>query len=252
MNQTIILYSLIFIYGIVVGSFLNVCIYRIPKQESLVSSRSHCMNCGYQLRWYDLIPVFSYLFLGGRCRQCKKEISIQYPLVELLNGSLWVLTFFFCGIGIHSVIYCFMISALIVLSIIDARTFEIPIGINIFLLIIGSIREVIDGSTLYQYVFDLCIVGGFLFLLFVITDGRGIGGGDVKLMGVAGLLLGWKLVLVALIFGCLYGSVIHIARMKLSKVDHVLAMGPYLSAGIITAAWFGERMIAWYTAGWFV
>lgn len=242
-------YLLIFTYGLVIGSFLNVCIYRIPKHESLSKSRSHCMSCGYQLTWYDLVPVFSWLFLRGRCRQCKEKISMQYPCVELLNGILWVGTFLIHGATPVSVIYCLMISGLIVLSLIDWRTFEIPFGINVYLGLLGLAREIMDGISL-MILIDISIVSGFLLLIYWITKGQGIGGGDIKLMAAAGLLLGYKLVLLAFLFGCLYGSVIHIIRMKVSKADHVLAMGPYLSAGMLTAAWFGNDILTWYTAGW--
>jgi leader peptidase (prepilin peptidase)/N-methyltransferase len=142
-----------------------------------------------------------------------------------------------------------MISGLIVLSLIDWRTYEIPFGINVYLFILGIIREVYDGISA-TIILDFLIVSGFLMLIYIVTKGKGIGGGDIKLMAVAGLLLGWKLVLVAFILGCFYGSVIHIIRMKISKADHMLAMGPYLSAGILTAAWFGEQIIAWYTMLW--
>lgn len=136
----ILIFVLIFLYGIVIGSFLNVCIYRIPLKENIVHVKSHCMNCGYHLQWFDLVPLFSYIFLGGRCRKCHTPISIQYPIVEALNGILYVWIFYVHGLNIVSVLYCLMTSALIVLSVIDIRTFEIPLGINIFIGILGLIR----------------------------------------------------------------------------------------------------------------
>lgn len=244
-----IIYILIFIYGIVIGSFLNACIYRIPRQENIVITRSHCMKCGTTLHARDLIPVFSYIFLGGKCRYCREKVSLQYPFVEILNGILWVVTFLLVGDPVKSILYCLMISGLIVLSVIDWRTFEIPFGINVYLFVIGLIREIMDGISI-SILLDFALVSGFLLFLFLITRGRGIGGGDIKLMAAVGLILGWKLTVVAFFFGCLYGSVIHIIRMKVSKAEHVLAMGPYLSAGIITAVWFGTKILEWYTAGW--
>ena len=104
----IILYVVIFLFGIVIGSFLNVCILRIPLKESIAKDRSHCMSCGYQLAWFDLVPLFSYIFLRGRCRKCKTHISLQYPLVEGLNGVLYVLIFLVNGWSIDSVIYCLL------------------------------------------------------------------------------------------------------------------------------------------------
>lgn len=241
-----ILYALVFIYGIIIGSFLNVCIYRIPLKESVVTTRSHCMKCGYNLKWYDLVPVFSYVFLRGRCRKCGDKISPQYPLIELLNGVLWVLTFMFTGISITSLLYCLVISALIVLSVIDFRTYEIPLSTNVYIGIIGIINLCINYENISEYLIGMLLVSGVLYLLYYFSNGSAIGGGDVKLMAACGLLLGWKLVIVAFIFGCMYGVIIHILRMKISKSDHMLAMGPYLSMGVITAMWFGNSIINWY------
>lgn len=241
-----ILYALVFIYGIIVGSFLNVCIYRIPLKESVVTTRSHCMRCGYKLKWYDLVPVFSYVFLRGRCRKCGDRISLQYPIIELLNGILWVLTFIYTGINITSLIYSLVISALIVLSVIDFRTFEIPVSINVYIGIMALVNIATDYEHILTYIIGMIIVSGVLYLMYFLSNGRAIGGGDVKLMAACGLLLGWKLIIVAFIFGCLYASVIHILRMVISKKDHMLAMGPYLSAGVITAMWFGSHIVNWY------
>lgn len=241
---------IIFLFGITVGSFLNVLIYRIPKKEEFVKTRSHCMSCGYQLEWYDLIPIFSWLSLGGKCRKCKSKISAQYPLIELLNGILWLLSFLFYDLSITTLLYCGLFSSLIALSVIDFRTYEIPVGFNIFILVLGTIRVIFeflgDHNSWPEYIIGLVSVSVPLLLIFYATKGRGIGGGDVKLMGAAGLLLGWKLIVLAFFLGCLLGSVIHIARMKISGESHVLAMGPYLSAGIVIAVLFGERIISAY------
>jgi len=241
---------IIFLFGITVGSFLNVLIYRIPKKEEFVKTRSHCMSCGYQLEWYDLIPIFSWLSLGGKCRKCKSKISAQYPLIELLNGILWVLSFLFYDFSITTLLYCGLFSSLIALSVIDFRTYEIPVGFNIFILVLGTIRVIFefigDHNSWPEFIIGLVSVSVPLLLIFYATKGRGIGGGDVKLMGAAGLLLGWKLIVLAFFLGCLLGSVIHLTRMKVSGESHVLAMGPYLSAGIVIAACFGERLISMY------
>ena len=248
MIPTILLYIIIFLFGIVIGSFLNVCIYRIPKKENIVKIRSHCMECNYQLKWYDLVPLFSYIFLGGRCRKCKTKLSVQYPLVELLNGLLYVLVVAVNGLTIESLLYCLMFSALVTLSVIDFRTYEIPLGINLFILTLGLIRVALDYQNFLNYLIGFLSVSGFLYLLFLLTKGRGIGGGDIKLMAVSGLMIGWKCNLLALAFGCIIGSVIHVIRMKVSKEDHVLALGPYLSVGIMIAALWGYDLIEWYFA----
>lgn len=246
MLPTILLYIIIFLYGIVIGSFLNVCIFRIPKQENIVKIRSHCMNCGYQLKWYDLVPVFSYLCLGGKCRSCKQKISVQYPLIELLNGVLYCIVFAVYGISVEALLYALLTSALITLSVIDLRTYEIPVGINIFILTLGLIRIVTDYADWLDYAVGFFLVSGFLYIVHLVTKGRGIGGGDIKLMAVSGLLLGWKQILLAFVLGCIIGSVIHMIRMKMSGQGHMLAFGPYLSVGIMIAALAGDQMIAWY------
>lgn len=246
MLPTIFLYIVVFLYGITIGSFLNVCIYRIPKKENIATTRSHCMSCGYQLKWYDLVPLFSYLVLGGKCRKCGSKISVQYPIIEVLNGGLYLLVFWRYGLSVDSLLYCVLFSALIVLSVIDFRTCEIPLGINIFILTLGLVRVVTDLSNWLSYGIGLFSVSALLLLIYLVTRGRGIGGGDVKLMTATGLLLGWKLNLLGFLLGCILGSVIHICRMKISGEGHVLAMGPYLAMGIAISAMWGERMIAWY------
>lgn len=245
--ELIPVYIFIFLFGIVIGSFLNVCIYRIPMHETIVSERSHCMKCGYQLTWYDLVPLFSWLALRGRCRKCKAPISPQYPIVEAVNGVLYVLIFWVKDFTLESVFYCLLVSALIVLSVIDWRTYEIPIGINIFILTLGVLHLLTDLKNWPIYIIGFFSVSIFLFLIVVFSKGRAMGGGDVKLMAVAGLLIGWQNIVLALFLGCIIGSVIHIIRMKVSDAESMLAMGPYLSVGIFIAAMWGNDMISWYT-----
>lgn len=246
MLWTIFFYTTIFLFGIVIGSFVNVCIYRIPKKEDIVRVRSHCMNCGYQLKWYDLVPLFSYLALQGRCRKCKTKLSVQYPIVEAGNGILYVIIVLVNGVNVESLLYCLLASALLTLSVIDFRTYEIPAGINLFILAVGLIRAATDLSGWLSYLIGFCSVSAFLTILYYATKGRGIGGGDVKLMAVCGLVLGWKLIILAFFIGCILGAVIHVIRMKISGESHVLAMGPYLSMGVFIAMLWGSQMIEWY------
>ena len=236
----------VLLYGLVIGSFLNVCIYRIPKKETVVTERSHCMSCGYQLQWYDMIPVASWLVLGGKCRKCKARISAQYPLVESANGILYVVVFCVNGVNWTSVLYCLLVSALIVLSVIDLRTYEIPFGINIFILMLGLIHIALDYSNWASYVIGLFAISIPLEIILLASGGRAIGGGDVKLMAAAGLLLGWKKIILALVLGCILGSIIHIIRMKVSHAERVLAMGPYLTMGILLSALWGDAWISAY------
>ena len=244
MLETVV-YSIFFaLYGIVIGSFLNVVILRVPIRESITLKRSHCMTCGHTLAWYELIPLFSYLFLGGKCRHCKAHISIQYPIVEAANGAIYVIFFLAKGITLETFLYCLCASALLALSVIDWRTQEIPIGINIFILLLGLVRLFTDLGNWGQYVIGLFAVSGFLLLLNFITKGRGIGHGDIKLMAATGLLLGWKLNIIAFIMGCIIGSVVHLIRMAVKKVGRKLAFGPYLSMGLFIAMIWGEQLVS--------
>jgi len=242
----VIVYPLVFIYGILIGSFLNVCIYRIPKHESIVTTPSHCMSCGYGLKWYDLVPVFSWLCLGGKCRKCKAPISVQYPIVEALNGMMWLLIIFLRGLSIEGILYCLLASALIVLSVIDFRTYEIPFGINVFICILGVVRLCTDLKNWSLYVIGFFLVSVIFQIALWVTKGRGMGGGDVKLMAAAGLLLGGPKIFFAMLVGCLLAVIIHPIRMKVSGEDHGLAFGPYLAVGIMVSALAGDPIINWY------
>lgn len=259
-----IVYATVLVVGILIGSFLNVCIYRIPEKLDIVVQRSHCMNCNTRLKWYELIPIFSYIFLRGRCRTCKSKVSIQYPIIEALNGVFYVLVFYFYGWDsmysfLLSLIYCLTISALIVLSVIDVKTKNIPVGVNIFLLVMGLatvMTKYFESGRSTDLVVDHVIgffsISLFLLLLLYATKGRAIGGGDIKLMASAGLLLGWELVILAFLIGCVLASIIHPIRMRVENVGRSLAFGPYLSVGIVITIFYGRKMVEWYIDTLFV
>ena len=236
-------YLIILIFGLLIGSFLNVCIYRIPKGENITTTRSHCMACGNVIKWYDLIPIISYILLRGKCRFCKAKLSVQYPVIELLNGLLYLLIAAVAGINIKSVLTMFLTSALIVIAVIDWRTYEIPFGLNVFIGLLGVAATVLDlakTNGVWDYSRETNSAR------YLATKGRGIGGGDIKLMAAAGLFLGWKNCILAFVIGCILGSIIHLIRMKVSKQDHMLAFGPYLAAGIFIASLWGERIVNTY------
>jgi leader peptidase (prepilin peptidase)/N-methyltransferase len=241
-----VVYFLTFIFGLCFGSFFNVVTDRLPRHESIVTVKSHCENCGYVLKWYDNIPLLSYIFLGGRCRKCKSKLSIKYPLMEAVTGALFVLIFVFHGISIESCLWCLATGALLAISVIDWRTYEIPIGLNYFLLALGLIHLALDFRNWLEYVIGAVSVSLLLYVIYLLSKGRAIGGGDIKLMFVCGLLLGWKLCVFGFIAGCVIGSIVHVLRMKISKAEHMLAMGPYLSAGLYLSMLIGERFMDWY------
>lgn len=244
------LYVIVFLYGIVIGSFLNVCIYRIPKEENLVTVGSHCMECGHRLRWYDLFPLFSWLFLKGRCRYCGTGISLQYPLIEALNGVLYIVIFAVNGWNVDSVLWCVLTSALIVLSMIDFRTMMIPTAVDLVILAVGIIHLVLHLNDWFYY------VGGFVFaslflllcaLLFRgVTGKSGLGLGDVELMACAGLCIGWGHALFAIVIGSVLGSVIEGIRIGITKEKGKFPFGPYLSLGVWIALLWGTQIYEWY------
>lgn len=256
--DAIVIYGVILLYGIVIGSFLNVCIYRIPNKTNIALGRSHCMGCDTDIKLYDLIPVISFLLLRGKCRACKSEISIQYPIIEALNGILYVAVFHIYGWNglatvLLNVVYCMVISLLLVISVIDMRTQLIPNVLNLVLVLFGVLAVIIvyvgsngDWKLISEYFIGFFAISFFLYLIFYITGGRGIGGGDVKLMAGAGLLLGWKLVIVAFLIGAISAAIIHPILMRVKKVGRVMAFGPYLALGIVCALFFGERIVNWY------
>lgn len=239
-------YLFIFLFAVCIGSFLNVLIYRIPKKEEFVKTTSHCMSCGHNLAWYDNIPLFSWIALRGKCRYCKSKISIQYPLIEFLNGLLWLLIFMTQGITIHALLISLMGSGLLALSIIDWRTYEIENGFHVFFIILGIIQMIIDRNNWKDYLIGFFAVSLILLVIYLGSKGNAIGGGDVKLMAACGLILGWKNILLSLALGCIIGSIIHILRMKISHQGNQLAMGPYLSIGIMIAALAGHQLIELY------
>ena len=240
------LYILAFIFGTFIGSFVNVLILRIPNHENFITERSHCPKCGYVLKPLDLVPVLSYMALRGRCRNCHEKISVQYPLIEILNGVLYLATFAVYGFSINTLLYFFFIPALIALSVIDARTFEIPEGFIYYMLLLGAVRVATDYRHTLDYVIGFFSVSLLFLLILLISKGRAMGGGDVKLMAVTGLIIGWKLNILALILGCILGSVIHLLRMRFKGADHTLAFGPYLSMGVTIALLYGDRLIEAY------
>ena len=248
--ECFILYIIVFLYGIIVGSFLNVCIYRIPKEESIVTVGSHCMKCSHRLSWYDLFPVFSWLCLRGRCRYCKEKISMQYPLVEMANGILYLIIFAVNGWNWDSLLWCIVTSSLLVISVIDARTMMIPTGADLVILAAGVIHLLLHLDNWYYYVIGFFCASLFLLLcalLFrAVTKKSGLGLGDIELMACAGLCIGWGHALFAVVFGSVMGALIQGIKLAVTKKGRKFAFGPYLAVGIFIAMLWGDVIYDWY------
>lgn len=237
---------LLTLLGLCVGSFCNVLIFRLPRGEEFVRTPSHCMTCGHRLAWYELLPLVSWLMQRGRCRACGAPVSRQYPVVEALNGAAWLLTGrLFWGDPIHILLYCALFSLLLVLAVVDWRTYEIPNGLNLAILLLGAVQTAADLEHWRTYLIGMCSVSLFFLLLWFVTHGNGMGLGDVKLMAAAGLLLGWQRIFLAMLAGSVAGALIHSVRM-LRGSGRKLAFGPYLAAGIWLSALFGGPLIAAY------
>jgi len=246
-----------FIYGMVLGSFANVCIYRIPEKVSLWSPPSTCSKCGYQIKWYDNLPVISYLLLGGKCRECKTKISMQYPMVEMFTGFLIALIYLKLGLSYDVIFLSAIVVVLLTIAAIDYKTMIIPNGTVIALIVIGVLYTVARIIFPQEFVLSItwleALIGFFaaslpLFLVAVLSKG-GMGGGDIKLMAAAGLFLGWKGVLVAMIVGSLIGAIVSLTliAMKKKKRKDLIPFGPFLCLGILIAAVIGPDIIQWYT-----
>lgn len=248
--ENFILYIIVFLYGVILGSFLNVCIYRLPKGESIVTVGSHCMICQHKLKWYDLFPLFSWIFLRGKCRYCGAKISAQYPIVELFHGVLYGITFAVCGWNWDSVLWCLLLSALLVIAVIDYRTMLIPGKADAFIAVLGIVHLLIHREQWLYYVIGFVSMGVFLFLIAAlfkkVTGKSGLGYGDIELMACAGLCIGWGHGLLALVIGSLSGSIVEGIRMAVTKKHDKFAFGPYLAIGIGIAALFGDMFLNWY------
>lgn len=238
------------ILGLCIGSFLNVCIYRIPREESISFPPSHCTSCGYRLKVKDLIPVLSYIFLRGRCRQCKEHISIQYPLIELTNALLYICVYLKFGLSIDTIKYIIFVSLLLVIAVIDFKTTEVWTSTTLFGLVVGILFIIIHWITSRKFPVDNIIGGaiGFLVIWLIVKLTAGMGEGDIDIALICGLFLGSKGAVITLFAGIVLGGLggaIFLIRKKKSGKDE-MAFGPYLAMGAFIAMMWGERIIDWY------
>ncbi len=248
---------IIFLYGITIGSFLNVVIIRLPRGESLIRRSSHCMTCGAKIRAIDLIPVFSWLFLHGRCHSCGEKISARYPIVEALNGLLYVANFFAFGFTVNMVIMDVFTSLLVVVGFMDWDTLEIDLRV-LGIMALLSIPLYLWGEhwiTIPERLIGaVCIALPFFIIgevsrIFIKKntgeDYRGIELGDTYLMAAAGLCLGWKAMIPSAFIGILLGAIGGII-IKKATGSSKFAFGPFLAMGLWIGAIFGEEITEWY------
>jgi leader peptidase (prepilin peptidase)/N-methyltransferase len=221
----------------------------MPKNESFVVGRSHCTMCNHTLRNRELIPLFSYIFLKGKCSECNKPISIRYPLIELINALLYVLIFFINGLSVESIIYSIISSTLIVIILIDYEHQIIPDELNIFLVLIGIIRILIDFNL--QNLLDKGIGGliGFItFLLLAILSKGAMGGGDIKMMGALGLIFGITEVLMISFFSFIFGAILSFILIitKIKGMKDYIPFGPFIALATFVTMFMGSKILDIY------
>jgi len=241
------------IFGALIGSFLNVCIIRLPKEESIISPGSHCPHCKNQIKFYDNIPLISYLLLRGKCRYCKGQISTQYPLVEGITALSSLVLFMRFGPSLSYLIYFAFVAALIVITVIDLYHQIIPDVISLPGIGVGLLASlIIPQITFFDSLVGTLLGGGSLFLVATLYQWlfkrEGMGGGDVKLLAMIGAFLGWKAVILTILLGSLIGSIIGISIMVLKGKDfkYAIPFGPFLSLGAVIALFYQNEIIVWY------
>jgi leader peptidase (prepilin peptidase) / N-methyltransferase len=237
-----------FVFGLIVGSFCNVVIYRLPQGKSIVTPGSQCRSCGHSICPWDNIPLLSYVLLRGRCRFCKEPISARYPAVELVSGILYVLLWYKLGFGLSFVLYGLLTPTLLVVALIDFDHKIIPNIITLPGLAIGfGLSLCALPITPLASLLGL-LIGGTLFYLIAFVSKGGMGGGDIKLIAMIGAFLGWQGALFTIFSGALLGSLVGVMLMLLGRKGRKdkVPFGPFLSCGAILFILSGDNVIHWY------
>lgn len=245
-----------FLFGLFIGSFLNVCIYRIPANNSIVSPASNCPGCKTPIRFYDNIPILSYIWLLGKCRSCAARISIRYPLVELLTGILAALCVLKFGFTLEAFIYFVFVSVLVVITFIDIDHRIIPDvislpGIPVFF----AAAFLLPAITPVESIYGILVGGGSLLLVawayYMLTGKEGMGGGDIKLLAMIGAVVGWQGVVLTIFAASITGTIVGGTLMILSGKNLKLAIpfGPFLAIGSVISVFYGQELIQWYLYG---
>lgn len=241
------------LFGALIGSFLNVCIHRLPRQESIAWPGSHCPRCSHSIAWYDNIPILSYFALAGRCRHCAVRIPFRYPLVEVLNASGYVGIVWFFGPSWVAVVYGLLYSALLVVAGTDLSHKIIPNVVTFPGIIVG----LVCATTVLPLGFlggmlGVLVGGGILWLLAWVSPylfgKEGMGGGDIKLLAMIGAFLGWKPALMTIMVGSFLGSLVGVTLIaaRVIKREDYIPFGPFLVCGALLALFFGQSILDWY------
>jgi len=242
-----------FVFGTIIGSFLNVCIHRLPQGKSIVVPPSHCPRCKTPIRFYDNIPLASFIILQGKCRGCKAPISFRYPLVEFLMGLFSLILLLRFGISTLYLIYLSFFASLTLVSFIDLPHKIIPDLISLPGIVIGLVISLLHPQmSLKDSLIGVLLGGGSLYVVasvyHLVTKREGMGGGDVKLLAMIGAFIGWKGVLFTILCSSLIGTMVGVTLMLVSSADskYAVPFGPFLSLGAIIYVLWGEALITWY------
>jgi leader peptidase (prepilin peptidase)/N-methyltransferase len=239
--------------GLCYGSFLNVCIYRLPRGGSLLRPRSRCPGCDYQLRWYDNIPVISYLLLWGRCRRCRSRINLRYPIVEILTAVVFAAHYEVFGLTALMAVRLLFACALIVLFAIDLEHQILPNTITLPGIVAGLIFSLAFPPGIFDALLGVLLGGGVLWLVgeayYRVAGQEGMGGGDVKMLAMVGAFLGWKQVILTLIVSSITGSLLGLLLIlwRRGSMKQALPFGTFIALGALLSSLVGERIVQWYT-----
>lgn len=241
--------------GLVVGSFLNICVFRLPTGQSVVSQMSQCPSCHSPMTWSDTIPVISYIWLGCRCRHCQTPISLGYPILELMNGLGYVGVVIVFGWTVAAVVYAIFYSSLLVVAWIDLDHLIIPDAISLPGIVIGLVAAVmVLPIGFMNSLIGALLGGGILWVLAILSScvfgKEGLGGGDIKLLAMIGAFLGWQPVLLTLILASVFGAVVTIGLIVFKVVErgHYIPFGSFLAFGALIALFFHVDIVEWYLA----
>ncbi len=246
--MTIFYLVLFFFYGIVFGSFFNVVGLRVPKKESIVSPPSHCPTCNRKLGVFDLVPIFSYVFLKGKCKGCGSKISPLYPFMEMVTGCLFALSYYQLGFSAELVVALFFMSLLVIITVSDIAYMLIPDKVLLpFAVLLFGVRLFIPLEPWWDSVVGAVVGFLLLFLIAVVSKG-GMGGGDIKLFFVIGLVLGTMQTLVTLFLAALIGSVVGVIVLKQTGQGRKtpVAFGPSIAVAAVIAYFWGAELVGWY------
>lgn len=246
---------IIFILGLLIGSFLNVCIYRIPRGENIAYPPSHCTSCGSNIKSYDLIPVLSWSFLRGRCRSCKEKISIRYTLIELVTAMLFLLTYLKYGVSMELVQYLVLIPFLLVVAMIDYDTMEVYTTTTWLAIAAGIVLIVVkfyQGESVITYLFGGLLGAGTIIIIILLSKlflgTEGMGWGDAEICGLCGLFLGLRLTLMMLFFSFIIGGIAGVYLLKAKKKNgrSEMPFGPSIIISTFLMMLLGDKILNWY------